>query len=135
MFRERLERFVAKHIAQEAPAPPSNCAGFVYWKLGLWRSDTYKDPGTQETLEVSFDFLDTPVGACALAIVTTDNRNDVLHIALIDPEDSEYLIHRRGYYMPVEKGRITDCLQDFDFKTGLRKDGKQKVLYLKIKYQ
>lgn len=135
MFRERLKRFVAKHIISEAPEPPSNCAGFVYWKLGLWKSDTYKDPGTLATLEASFDFLDSPVGACALAFVTTDNRIDVLHIALIDSKDSEYLIHRRGYCMPIERIRLLYCLEGFDFQTGLRKDCKQKVVYLKIKYQ
>lgn len=77
------------------PNPPfePNCIGFAFHKLGLVRKEVYTSPGDHRDLEHWFVVVRSEYEADAVVFAKLTR---IWHMAVVDPENRAYVIHRRA---------------------------------------
>lgn len=89
----------------------SNCVGFAYWFLGISSLDEYVFPPRYIELLKDFEVADEGEVVAFVSKEKDSSHKVVWHLAPIDPDNKDFVIHRTFYGMRVERRPLSDVIR------------------------
>ena len=82
-----------------------NCVGFAFYKLGLKEADKFIKPPSYKKLLENFLIVTEEQADVIGVIIKPEGFKKPLvhHIAIIDPKDRRFIIHRASHDAPISR--------------------------------
>ena len=114
-------------ILSAEPPKDGNCFIFAWWALGLNKDEMGFPPGKQEIYEL-FEKVESVTHADAIFVRDLSEGGDYEHVAILDPQDKSFIIHRMNVGHPITRMSVEEFKHQRD---GLR--AKYSYDYMKPK--